>query len=160
MPRETALSVNAFFESYRLAFERFDAPAIADYFAYPGHVTNDTGEIVLVPVKTREDWIVRLEQLLGMYRAIGVSSARIVDLTATELSPRLVQAILHWALHDNAGRILYDFEAIYTLAYIDGAPRIAAIANNEIPRYRACFARLQAQRAPDVGPQKPPESIG
>ncbi len=138
--------VNAFMESYRAAFERLDAPAIADHFAYPSHITSDTGEIVLIPVAAKYDWIGKLEQLLGMYRAIGVTSARVLDLAATELSPRLFLAILHWELYDGSGRSLYDFEATYTLAEIDGILRIAAISHNEIPRYRACIARLQAQR--------------
>jgi hypothetical protein len=145
---ETAPGVNAFFESYRAAFERFDAPAIADHFAYPSHVTSDTGEIVLMAVAGRQDWIAQVERLIGMYRAIKVSSARVLDLVTTELSPRLIQARIHWALHDGAGRDLYDFDAIYTLASINGALRITAISHNEIPRYRACLARLQGQHTP------------
>jgi hypothetical protein len=157
MLSETAPSVNAFFESYRTAFERLDAPAIADHFAYPSHITSDTGEIVLIPIAAKQDWIGKIEQLLGMYRAVGFSSARILNLAATELSPRLAQAILHWALHDGAGRILYDFEATYTLAKINGTLRIAAISHNEIPRYRACLARLRSQRALGDGSPEPSE---
>ena len=69
---EAAESVNGFLESYRSAFERLDAPAIADHFAYPSHI-----------------------------------------LASTELSPRLVQATVHWALHDRVGGILYRFQATY-----------------------------------------------
>jgi hypothetical protein len=82
-----------------------------------------------------------------MYRAIGFSSARIRKVATTELSPGLVQAMVHWALHDGAGRPLYEFEAAYTLAKLDGAFRIAALAHNEIPRYRACVTRLQSASA-------------
>ena len=138
--------VNAFFDSYRGAFERQDAAAIADHFAYPGLVTSDAGEISLVPITNRQEWIDRLEQLLGMYRAIAVSSARVLDLTLSEISPRLAQAHLHWALHNAAGELLYDFEAIYTVAQSGGAFHITAIAHNEMPRYQACYARLKAQR--------------
>jgi hypothetical protein len=78
---------------------------------------------------------------------VGFSSARVGKLATTELSPRLVQATVHWALHDAAGRPLYDFDATYSLAKINGAVRIAAIAHNEIPRYRACLAKVRSSSA-------------
>ncbi len=140
-------TISAFFDSYRAAFERQDAAAIADHFAYPGLVTSDAGEIALVPITHRQEWIGKLEQLLGMYRAIEVETARVLDLTLTEISPRLVTARIHWALHNAAGERLYDFEAIYTLAQTAGAFHIKAIAHNELPQYQACYARLKAQRA-------------
>jgi len=144
---ELHAQINAFFYSYRTAFEHQDATAIADHFAYPGHVTSDAGEIALVPITSRQEWIGKLEQLLGMYRAIGVSTAQVLDLTLTEISPRLLQAHIHWALHTAADERLYDFEAIYTVAHTSGAFHITALAHNELPQYQACFARLKAQRA-------------
>jgi hypothetical protein len=138
--------ISAFFDSYRTAFERQDAEAIADHFAYPGLVTSDAGEIALVPITTRQEWIGQLEQLLGMYRAINVGTAHVLDLTVTEISPRLVQARLHWVLQAAAGERLYDFLAIYTVAQTDGAFHITALAHNEMPQYQACYARLKAQR--------------
>ncbi len=140
-------TVDAFFESYRAAFERLDAPAIADHFAYPCHITSDTGEmVVLVSVTTKHEWIGKIEGLLAMYQAVGLSSARVVNLDATEISPRLVQTVVHWALYDNAAPMLYAFEAAYTLAHVDDGLRISAIAHNEMPRYRECLARLRLQR--------------
>jgi hypothetical protein len=139
--------INAFFHSYRTAFEHRDAAAIADHFAYPGHVTSDAGEIVLVPITSRQEWIGKVEQLLGMYRTIGVGSARVLDLALTEISPRLLTAEIHWALHTAAEEHLYGFEAIYTIAWSNGAYHIVAIAHDELPHYQACYARLKAQRA-------------
>jgi hypothetical protein len=52
---------------------------------------------------------------------------------------------VHWALYDDAGRVLYAFEAAYTLASIDGALRISAIAHNEIPRYRECLSQIASR---------------
>lgn len=146
MLSETTPDVNAFFESYRTTFERFDASAIADLFAYPSYVASDTGEITLTPIAGKQEWVGKLDRLLGLYRAIDASSARILDLAATELSPRLVQAIVHWELHDNVGRVLYDFKAVYTLVQIDNSLRIAAIAHNEMTRYRECVARLRTNQ--------------
>ena len=144
---ETVIDVTGFFDSYRLAFERLDASAIADHFAYPSHITSDTGKIVLSPVVTKPDWTRQIEQLLAMYRAIGFASARLLNLALTKLSPRLVQAVVDWALQDNTGNLLYTFQAAYTLAKIDDAVRISGIAHNEIPKYRECLARLEARRA-------------
>lgn len=140
-------SINAFFDSYRGAFERQDAAAIADHFAYPGLVTSDAGEITLVPITNRQEWLGKLQQLLGMYRAIAVGTAQVLDLTVIEISPRLAQAHIHWALETSAGERLYDFVAIYTVAQTDGAFHITALAHNEMPQYQACYARLKAQRA-------------
>lgn len=62
--------------------------------------------------------------------------------SASTLSDRLVQATVRWALEDAGGRLLYRFDAIYTLARIDGTLRITAIAHNELPGYREALARL------------------
>jgi hypothetical protein len=140
-------TVSAFFDSYRSAFERQDAAAIADHFAYPGLMTSDAGETTLVPITNRQEWIGKVAQLLGMYQAIGVSSARVLDLTLTEISPRLLQAQIHWKLQTATGEHLYAFQAIYTMAQTGGAFHITAIAHNELPQYQACYARLKAQRA-------------
>ncbi len=137
--------ITAFFDSYRTAFESQDAPAIADHFAYPGFVTSDAGEITLVPITNWQEWIAKLEQLLGMYRAINVGTARVLDMTVTAISPRLAQAHIHWALETSAGERLYDFEAIYTVALIGEEFHITALAHNEMPQYQACYARLKAQ---------------
>jgi hypothetical protein len=46
-------TIGVFFDSYR-AVERQDTAAIADHFAYPGLVTSDTDEILLVPITNRQ----------------------------------------------------------------------------------------------------------
>jgi hypothetical protein len=51
-----------------------------------------------------------------------------------------------WRLDDGAGHPLYEFTALYTLARHEHSFRIAAIAHDEIPQYRRCLARLQAER--------------
>jgi hypothetical protein len=141
---DAALRVDAFLESYRQAFERYDANAIAQHFAFPCHIASDSSDVSLASVADRQEWIARLEQLLTMYRAIDVGSASILERMVTELSVHLCQAVVHWALADGGGRSLYEFEAAYTLVQTDGGLRIAAIAHNELPRYRTCLARLRA----------------
>jgi hypothetical protein len=59
----------------------------------------------------------------------------------TEFSPRLAPASLRMEALNSAARTLYYFESTYTLAKIQGAWRIAAIAHNQIPRLLACLAQ-------------------
>ena len=138
--------ITTFFKSYAQAFGRFDASAIASHFAFPLHVTAESIEIGLTAIPDERRWIEQVEHLLAMYRAIDVTSARMVDVTATEVSPRLFQAIIHWALCDRAGSTLYAFEAAYTLGWSGDRLKITAIAHNEIPRYREYVVRLRARR--------------
>jgi hypothetical protein len=135
--------VDAFFGSYREAFERFDVSAVADHFSYPVHTTSEAGKTPVISVSSREEWIGRVNQLLGAYQQIGVASAQAVSTTVLELSPRLYQAALRWALHSANGEVLYRFDAVYTLAKIDGSLTIAAVAHNELPRLQAWLARRQ-----------------
>lgn len=139
----SAANVNVFFESYRVAFERLDAPAIAGHFAYPGHITSDGGgPIIVTTIVTKQDWTHQIEQILSMYRKIGFSSARILDMATTTISERLVQVFVRWSLFDRGGRNLYDFEAVYTLANMNGNLRITAIAHNEMLKSRTYKLRM------------------
>lgn len=140
-------TATTFFESYSAAFERADVASIVDHFAFPCHITSEATEVTLTPIASPDGGLRMVEQLLGMYRVVGVSSARVLDLAASEVSPRLVQALVHWALYDDAGELLYAFEAAYILARIDGSLRVSAIAHNEIPRYRECLARITSRPA-------------
>jgi hypothetical protein len=141
---ESGQSVSAFFGSYRTAFERLDAPAIAGHFAYPSQITSDGGgPIIVTSIVTKQDWTRHIEQLLGMYRKIGFSSARILDMATTIISERLVQVFVRWSLLDRGGRSLYDFEAAYTLANMNGNLRITAISHNETLKSRAYMVSLE-----------------
>jgi hypothetical protein len=138
---ETASAVQALIESYRAAFERFDAATIADHFAYPSHITSDADDVVLIPISKRQDCVDAVEKVIAMHRQLGIPSGRIHDLSIVELSPRLAQASLRMEVSDNAARTLYDFKAIYTLAKTHEGWRIAAISHNQIPRLLACLAQ-------------------
>jgi hypothetical protein len=140
---ETAAAIDAFVDSYRSAFERLDAAGIADHFAYPSHITSDAEAITLVPMATKQDCLAAVEKVLAMHRQLGAPSGAVHDLWITEFSPRLAQASLRMEVRDATARTLYDFEATYTLARIDGAWRITAIAHNQIPRLLACLARRE-----------------
>ena len=134
-----------FFASYSAAFERGSAAAIVEHFAFPCHITGDASTVTLTLIASRDEGLRMVEHILAMYQAIEVASVRVLDLVAHDVSPHLVQALVHWALDDEAGTRLYAFEAAYMLAEIDGELRITAIAHNEVPQYHACLERLNAR---------------
>lgn len=138
-----AARVAGFLASYVAAFERYDPDAIADHFAYPVQVTGDADEVTPVTVPAKDAWVVRLGELLGAYRSLGVATARVLDLSTTGLSPRLVVADVDWSLDDRAGATIYTFDSVYTLAQVGDGLRIVAIAHNETPRLRAAIGRLR-----------------
>jgi hypothetical protein len=144
-PQQTSYEREAkrFFESYRAAFARRDAEAIADYFAYPAHVASDASQVMLSPVSSRREWAGQVQKLLQMYQQIDFQAARVLALSVKELSPRLMQACVHWALDDSHGSLLYEFDSIYTLGCFGGAWKIVAMSHNELTRYWTC---LEARR--------------
>jgi hypothetical protein len=143
---EVASAIRAFLESYRDAFERLDAAAIADHFAYPSYIASDADEVTLMQLSNRQDCLTAVEKVVAMHRELEVLSGSIRDLSIVELSPRLTQASLRMEVHDRAGGVLYDFEGIYTLAETRSGWRIAAIAHNQIPRLLECMARRRSEK--------------
>jgi len=139
--------VRAFFTSYCTAFIRQDAPAIVRHFADTVHVATDTGDKVNIYVADGAEWRKAIDRILKMYREINVGSVEATGLATDALSPRLVQARLRWAISDRAGQLLYEFDAMYTLARHTEIFRITGVAHNEIPEYRRCMARLESAAA-------------
>ncbi len=125
----------AFFDSYVESFERFDAAAIAGHFAFPCHMTSETGgEPDLRSIPDEDGWRADIEGLVGFYRSARVATARMLEASSTPLSEAVEQATIHWMLEDGSGGNVYDFRAVYTLVERDGALRIGALAHDELPR--------------------------
>jgi hypothetical protein len=133
--------VRAFFTTYVTAYIRQDVPAICKHFAELVHISGDNGDRVTVHVETNAEMGKTMGHLMEMYRAINFGSAEVLALGTDEMSPRLVQARLRWLLRDKAGKPLYEFDAMYTLARHTELFRITALAHNEIPEYRRYLAR-------------------
>ncbi len=54
-----------------------------------------------------------------------------------KISPEVAQARVIWALHGEGDRPLYEFEATYTLAALEGELKIVqVISENEQPNFR------------------------
>ncbi len=133
--------IQRFFDAHRARFEAYDAPGVADLFAYPCHVTSDVGEVTSATVATRDAWLPQVDRLLAGYRRIGVRSAAVLEQHVTALTERLAQVDVRWQLIGGEERALYDFDATYTLADLGDGFRIAAIAHNETPKLRALLER-------------------
>jgi hypothetical protein len=132
---------SAFFDSYVGAFERLVPEAIAAHFGFPLHLTSEGDDVGLSSVADEATWRDEIGRLVGFYRDVGVSSARMLSAQSIELSPRVEHAAIHWQLHDAAGTDLYDFHAVYTLADVGGSTRIVALAHDELPRALAFATR-------------------
>jgi hypothetical protein len=128
--------VRAFFTTYATAYIRQDVPAVCKHFADLVHISGDNGDRVTVHVETNAEMRKTIAHLMEMYRAIDFGSAEVLALATDEMSSRLVQARLRWLLRDKAGKGLYEFDAMYTLARHTELFRITALAHNEIPEYR------------------------
>jgi ketosteroid isomerase-like protein len=129
--------VKAFLETYASAFQRLDKDAVADRYTYPAHVVTYDGGVRLLAVATREAWMAVIERILQMYGAMGVRQAVMGDLRVVFISPQIAQARLTWELRGEGDKPLYEFEATYTLALIEGDLKIVqVISENEQPKFQ------------------------
>lgn len=135
-----AAKLHLFFDEYASAFARYDAQALADLFAFPLHVVSDTEDITPTSIPNRDGWLGVLRWLLDAYRALGVAGSEPLALDLTEVTPRLASVRAHWELRRQDGSRIYDFMAIYTLAQVGEAWRIAAVAHDEVPKLRSAMA--------------------
>lgn len=134
--RELVALVESFLASYREAFERADAAAVAEHFGESVHVASDTGSGVHVEFMTGATWRSAIEQLLARYRALGVSRAEPQKLEVVCVSERLALANVYWVLSNRERHVLYEFHALYTLMNDGARWRIVAIAHDEVLQAR------------------------
>jgi hypothetical protein len=142
-----SLRVTSFFESYRGAFEAMDPAGIAGHFSYPCQMVSEADEIRVTAIRDREEWQAQIERLVSIYRTLGVHSADILEIEATEVSARITQVVIHWALRDKSGDDVYNFHAGYTLIAAGPELWIAAIAHDEMPRLQGLMGKRNAPRS-------------
>ena len=147
---DTRSEVRRFLDAYCAAFELRDAAAIADFYAYPSHVTSDTGTATLVSITSRDKWTKKLEEVLATYQKLGFREMKVRDLSVTELSSVLSQACVRYGLVDDDGQTLFEFDVNYTLGRFAEEFRIVqAVSPNENAR---CRAALEARKVAPLGP--------
>jgi hypothetical protein len=134
------MTIDEFFAGYAADFATYDAATVAEHFAYPVQSVGDTDADPNVTTAGREEWLLVLDRLLGAYRELGVTGARLHSIQVTRLGRGLHVVCVGWTLLRTDKSTVYNFEASYTLVASHGRLRISAIAHNEIPRLRAALA--------------------
>lgn len=134
-------AVEAFIDGYRRTFEAYDAAAVAGHFAFPLHVTGEAHDVSLTVVPDAVHWTPAIERILGAYRALGVSHAKVRSLEIADVTARIAQANIHWDLRRADDHAVYDFHASYTVAATPDGLRITAIAHDEGPRMASALAK-------------------
>ena len=134
-------SIDDFFEEYRTTFARYDADALAALFAFPFQAVSATDDgAAITAAGGVDEWRPVLEGLLGMYRTLGVAEGEPLQLHSAELTPQTGSARVHWQLRREDGSTIYEFTAVYTLARVDGAWKVAGIVHDELPKLQAALA--------------------
>jgi hypothetical protein len=131
--------VQGFRDSYRLAFEQYDADAIVRHFALPCHIVSDSETVAHIDFKTEQDCRGSIERILAWHRKIGMTSGHTRGLSIVELSARIICFDLNYAFEGAGQEYLYDFRGHYTLVANEDCWRIAAITHNQVPRLLACL---------------------
>ena len=134
------LALHAFFDEYRTTFVRLDRDALMQFFALPIQVVSASGSGVTISVSDGDEWAAVLDGLLAAYRSLRVADAQVLDSEVMPVTPAMASARVRWCLRADDGTFIYDFTALYTIAEIDGAPRITGIAHDELPKLQAAMA--------------------
>lgn len=131
--------VQSFRDSYRRAFEQYDADAVVGHFALPCHIVSDGETVAHIDFNTARDCRASIERILTWHRQIGMTSGHTRELSIVEMSARITCFDLHYAFEGAGQEYLYDFRGQYTLVGSDDCWRIAAITHNQVPRLLACL---------------------
>lgn len=102
--------VNAFFESYRAAFDTLDARAVAAHFAVPSMLIDDR----VYTWATEDDVIADIEKLLAMYRSSGYAGATCEIANSLPQGDVGVTANVYWTIARRNGPP-WRFHTGYTL---------------------------------------------
>jgi hypothetical protein len=145
------MTVDDFFAGYAADFTTYDAATVAERFVYPVHAVSETGADPNVITAGRSEWLLLLDRLLGAYRELRVTTARLHSMQ-TQLGRGLHVAHVDWTLLRADKSPVYNFEASYTLVTSHGELRISAIAHNEEPKLRAALADRRGKPRGDTGP--------
>ena len=108
MPRE----IQAFFESYRDAFNRLDGKAVADLYAEPSGIVQD-GAYTHWP--DRRPVAENMEALCGLYREKGFVRAAFEARQFIDQGDKLAVAELQWRIEWTEGQAPWQFKTSYNL---------------------------------------------
>ena len=124
------LELEAWCASYVAAFERSDATAITEHWAFPA-ITTQAGQSFAF--KSSEHFEKNTQRLLGFHQRQGVATVHRRVLNHLEMSAHAVAMTVADDMRDASGATLASWQAAYVLQYTQGKWRaIAAIADGEV----------------------------
>ena len=135
--------VQAFFETYRDAFNRLDGDAVADLWHMPSGITNST-EAAAQLTWWGEDKPMRANHraLCDLYRGSGYQRAEFEIVDCVRLGADHTFANLHWRLWRDDGSLLQDFHAGYNLLRSATGPKVLLVT-----AYEEDIARMKRHAA-------------
>lgn len=126
--------VQAFFESYRDAFNRLDGDAVAELWHTPSAITNTRpGEAGAQLCLWTEDSPMRANHraLCGLYRGSGYRDATFEIVDCIGLGADHAFANLHWSLWQQDGSLLQEFHTGYNLMRTAAGPKVLLVTQYE-----------------------------
>lgn len=122
-------------ETYITAFERFDASAIAEHWAFPA-LTTQAGRSFAF--KSAEHFATNTEKLLGFYKRQGVASVEREVLSHYVMGENAVAMTVADKMRNSAGNVLAGWQAAYVMQRTESVWRaVAAIADGEVAAWAA-----------------------
>jgi hypothetical protein len=129
------------FTAYQAAFKARDREALAGFFSYPCLFTSDLGWAVRSRSVAEPAEYHPVAAMVGeLYDLAGATGGTPLKTQVTRLSEAIAVVDVHWEIR-SASAPLYDFRAAYTVVRADGAWKICAIAQDELPKLRAAAER-------------------
>ena len=108
--------VTAFFDAYRVAFNRLDGDAVADLWHTPSAIANGGPASAQLTLWTDDEPMrINHRALCDVYRESGYRSASFEIVDCISLGAHHAFANLHWTLWRDDGSQLQDFRTGYNL---------------------------------------------
>lgn len=131
--------VQAFFETYRNAFNRLDGDAVADLWHSPSAISNSDGAAAhLTWWNDDEPMRANHRALCTIYRDSGYQRAEFEIVDCLPLGANHAFANLHWTLWRGDGSRLHDFHTGYNLLRTPSGPKVLLVT-----AYEEDLARLK-----------------
>lgn len=106
------MKVKQFLETYRAAFDAFDADSIADLYHYPGLIASmDQSEALL----TRDDAVKYFARVCDTHKRMGYHRALLLSSERATLTENLATVTVRWRFETSTGQVITEFDCTYTL---------------------------------------------
>ncbi|MEM9300686.1 MAG: hypothetical protein AAGE01_01165 [Pseudomonadota bacterium] len=114
---------STFLDSYRQAFDAFDADAIAAHYHFPSILASIDGTQAFL---SREDAVARFTRVCDHHRRLGYHHASCDNVRSEELADNLWRLTVDWRFHSAAGNEILAFSCSYELGDYGDGPRVTA----------------------------------